>query len=203
MNRQTPFSAKSVNRPPNKPKNKDLRSREYLTQAEVDKLRKAARGIGRYGHRDDTLILLMFRHGLRVGEVATLRWDQIDLRQGLLYVNRLKNGMASTHPLRGIEIRALRQLQREYSSSTYVFVSERQAPLTARTIRHVVARAGKAALFIFPIHPHMLRHSTGFHLANNGNDTRAIQSYMGHTNIKNTVMYTELSSNRFNKFWTD
>lgn len=199
----TPFSAKLNKKPPKKPKNLDCRTREYLTHLEIDQLRKAARIQSRHGHRDDTLILLMFRHGLRVGEIATLRWEQIDLRQALLHVQRLKNGVASTHPLRGIELRALRQLQRDYPDSVYVFVSERKTPLADRSIRHIIARSGIQASFDFTIHPHMLRHSTGFYLANQGNDTRAIQSYLGHSNIKNTVRYTELAPNRFNKFWSD
>lgn len=200
---QTPFSAKLPKKPPKKLKNRDYRTREYLTQSEIDQLRKAARGQGRHGHRDDTLILLMFRHGLRVGEIIALRWEQVDLRQGLLYVHRLKNGIPSTHPLRGIELRALRHLQRDYPDSAYVFTSERKAPLTDRSIRHIIARAGEQAQFAFTIHPHMLRHSTGFYLANQGHDTRAIQSYLGHTNIKNTVIYTELAPNRFKNFWKD
>lgn len=203
QNRQAPFSAKSSHQPPKKPKNKDQRSREYLAQAEVDRLRKAARAYGRHGHRDDTLILIMFRHGLRVSEVTALRWEQVDLQQGLLHVHRLKNGTPSTHPLRGVELRALRQLQRDYPETAYVFVSERKAPLTDRSVRHIIARAGTLAQFNFTIHPHMLRHSTGFYLANKGEDTRAIQSYLGHVNIKNTVMYTELSSLRFRDFWKD
>ena len=201
--RQAPFSAKLSNPPPKKPKNLDRRTREYLTQYEIDQLRKAARCQGRHCHRDDTLILLMFRHGLRVGEVITLRWDQVDLKQGLLHVRRLKNGLPSTHPLRGIEIRSLRQLLRDYPASPYVFVSERNAPLTGRSIRHIIARAGKSILLDFTIHPHMLRHSTGFYLANEGHDTRAIQGYLGHANIKNTVIYTELAPNRFKYFWKD
>lgn len=200
---QPPFSAKLKKIPPKKLKNIERRTREYLTYSEIDQLRKAARNNGRHGNRDDTLILLMFRHGLRVGEIITLRWEQIDLRQGLLHVTRLKNGIASTHPLRGIELRALRQLQRSYPDSIYVFTSERKAPLTDRSVRHIIARAGEAALFTFTIHPHMLRHSTGFYLANQGQDTRAIQSYLGHANIKNTVIYTELSPNRFKNFWDD
>jgi type 1 fimbriae regulatory protein FimE len=200
---QTPISAKSKNTPPRKPKNKDCRSREYLTQVEIDKLRKAARRHGRHGHRDDTLVLLTFRHGLRVSEVVALRWEQVDLKQGLLYVHRLKNGIASTHPLRGVELRALKQLKRDYPDSIYVFISERKAPLTDRSVRHIIARAGKLAEFDFTIHPHMLRHSTGFYLANQGHDTRSIQSYLGHSNIKNTVVYTEISPNRFKNFWKD
>lgn len=201
--RQTPFSAKLKVLPPKKPKNTDRRSREYLTDAEVERLRKTARSLGRHSHRDDTLILLMFRHGLRVSEIINLQWDQVDLKKGLLHIVRLKNGTPSTHPIRSVELRALRQLQREYSHSPYLFISERKAPLTDRAIRHIVARAGEIAGFTFSIHPHMLRHSTGFYLANQGHDTRAIQSYLGHANIKNTVIYTELSPQRFKNFWQD
>jgi site-specific recombinase XerD len=200
--RQIPKMAKLA-KPPRRQKNKDLRTREYLTTPEIDALRKAARSTGRHGHRDDTLILLMFRHALRVSEAIALRWEQIDFKQGLLHVCRLKHGLPSTHSLRGIELRALRQLKRDDSDYPYVFISERRAPLTARTIHHMIARAGGRAGFTFTIHPHMLRHSTGFYLANQGHDTRAIQCYMGHSNIKNTIIYTELSSQRFLNFWRD
>lgn len=189
--------------PPKKMTNASLRSREYLNHHEVEELRKAARRVGRQGHRDDTLILIAFRHALRIGELIALRWDQVDLKVGQLHVKRLKNGLPSTHPLRGIELRALRELKRAHPNSAYVFVSERNAPLAARTVRQIIARAGSQAKLGFTVHPHMLRHSTGFYLANEGQDTRAIQSYMGHSNIKNTVIYTELSPKRFNKFWSD
>lgn len=205
--RQTPFSAKSLKTgraaPPTKPKNADQRKREYLTDTEVDQLRKAASSIGRHGLRDDTLILLMFRHGLRVSEAIALRWEQVDLKKGHLHVTRLKNGLPSTHPIRGVELRALRQLQRLYPQNPYVFISERQAPLTARSVHNIIARAGRQTTLRFTVHPHMLRHSTGFYLANHGHDTRAIQNYLGHSNIKNTVIYTELAPNRFKDFWRD
>jgi integrase len=107
---QTSFSGKS----PRKPNNQAVRSREYLTEAEVGKLMKAARNTGRHGHRDATLILLAYRHALRVSELVALRWEQIDLSQGLLHVVRRKHGVDCSHPLRGPELRALRQLQRDY-----------------------------------------------------------------------------------------
>ncbi len=208
--RQDPFSAKlkktrlgKAALPPRKTLNASLRSREYLTPHEVEALRKAARKTGRHGQRDDTLILMAFRHALRVGELIALRWDQVDLKVGLLHVKRLKNGLPSTHPLRGVELRALKELKRAYPDSSYVFISERSTPLSDRAVRQIIARAGEVAKLGFSIHPHMLRHSTGFYLANEGHDTRAIQSYMGHANIKNTVVYTELSPKRFNQFWKD
>jgi type 1 fimbriae regulatory protein FimB/type 1 fimbriae regulatory protein FimE len=174
-----------------------------LTPAEVEKLLKASGKVGRHGHRDQTLILLAYRHGLRVSELVTLRWDQIDLKAGLVRVNRLKNGVASTHPLRGVELRALRELKREYPESPYVFVTEREGPMTAATARKLIARAGELAKLPFPIHPHMLRHACGYKLASEGQDTRAIQQYLGHKNITHTVRYTELSPERFKNFWRD
>lgn len=188
---------------PKRPKNAEVRAREYLTEDEVDALQKAAAATGRHGHRDATLILLAYRHGLRVSELVSLRWEQVDLKQGLLYVSRQKNGTPSTHPLRGPEIRALRRIQREYPDTPYVFVTERRGPMTTSNVRKMVARAGRNADLPFPIHPHMLRHACGFKLANDGQDTRALQHYLGHRNIQHTVRYTELSAKRFNEFWND
>jgi type 1 fimbriae regulatory protein FimE len=177
--------------------------REHLTPQEVDKLINAASRLGRYGHRDATLILLDYRHGLRVSELVALGWDQVDLEQGLLHVSRLKNGVPSTHPLRGQEIRALRRLRREYGTCPYVFTTERRGAMTDSSVRKIIARAGERAKLGFPIHPHMLRHACGFKLANDGHDTRAIQHYLGHRNIQHTVRYTELAADRFKGFWND
>jgi len=188
--------------PPRRP-NEESRSREYLTPAEVDQLVAAARKLGRHGHRDSTMILLSFRHGLRVSELVSLRWEQVDLKQGAFHVTRRKSGSPSTHPLHGPEIRALRKVGRDYPDTPYVFVTERKGPLTDSAFRKIVARSGEAAELGFPVHPHMLRHSTGFKLANDGQDTRAIQQYLGHKNIQHTVRYTELTSDRFKGFWDD
>ena len=189
--------------PPLRRKNSDSRPREYLTGDEVDSLIVAAKGLGRHGHRDATLLLVAFRHGLRVSELVALRWDMVDLKQGLMHVNRLKNGVASTHPIRGPELRALRRLQRDYPDTPYLFVSERKGPLTTSAFRKIIARSGQSAKIGFPVHPHMLRHACGYKLANDGHDTRAIQHYLGHKNIQHTVRYTELSASRFNGFWQD
>ncbi len=187
--------------PPKKPLNRERRTREYLMPDEVDRLMKAARKVGRHRTRDAAIILLMYRHGLRVGELIDLRWEQLDLEQGLFHVRRLKQGNPSIHPLRGVELRALRGVQRKYPKSPYVFLSERGGTLNDSTVRKMIARAGTLAGIPFPVHPHMLRHATGFYLANKGFDTRAIQAYLGHRNITHTVRYTELVPGRFNEFW--
>ena len=183
--------------------NSDYRNREYLSEKEVGKVIAAAATQGRHGRRDSALILIAFRHGLRVSELVSLRWDQIDLAEGLMHVARLENGMPSVHPLRGPALGALRRLQRQDASAAYVFVSERKAPLTPHAVRKIVARAGREAGIEFPIHPHMLRHATGYKLANDGHDTRAIQQYLGHRNIQHTTRYTDLAPDRFKDFWQD
>lgn len=183
---------------------REMRSREHLFPDEVEAVMKAAKKVGRHPHRDATIILLMFRHCLRVGELVGLRWEQVNLKQGSIHINRLKHGTPATHPLRGPELRALRQLKREYPDSPYLFVSERKGPMTVDAVRKMIRRAGRLADLGFPIHPHMLRHSTGFYLASERReDTRAIQAYFGHKNINHTVRYTQLASNRFNNFWDD
>ena len=194
------FSAKL---PPTKPKNTDRRAREYLTPADVERPIGAARKVGRHGDRDATLILLMYRHGLRVAEVSRLRWEHIDVHAALLHVRRLKHGMSSAHLLYGPELRALRRLKTADLGGAYVFLSECAAPLTGRTIHHMVSRAGEAAALPFPVHPHMLRHACGFYLANKNTETRAIQHYLEHRNIQHTVRYTELAPQRFQDFWDD
>jgi integrase len=132
------------------------RSREYLTEAEIEKLIKAA-GENRQGHRDATAILIAYRHGLRASELVALRWDDIDFRTGKLHVRRAKGGTASVHPLGARALRALRRLQREMPEgvrSVYVFVSERLAPLSVAGYQRMVARAGEAAGFPFLVHSH-------------------------------------------------
>jgi type 1 fimbriae regulatory protein FimE len=175
--------------------------RRYLTEREVEQLIDAARKVSRHGHRDATMILVAYRHGLRASEVCSLEWHQIELDQGRLHVRRAKRGTPSVHPIRGDEIRALRRLWRENASEAYVFVSERGGPISPMGFHHLIQRLGKAAEMPFAVHPHMLRHACGFKLANDGHDTRALQHYLGHKNIQHTVRYTELSPDRFKDFW--
>ena len=176
-----------------------VRSREYLTPTEIEALAEAARKRGRHGARDAFVIRFCARHGLRASELVALRWDQVDLAGGLLLVTRLKHGVSSTHPLQGWELRALRALKREAGDARFVFMGER-GPLTRAWLQRLVERAGIAAGFAFPVHPHMLRHAAGYHFANRGEDTRALQHWLGHRAIEHTVRYTLLAAVRF-KNW--
>src|SRR5215831_17921966 len=167
--------------------------RDYLRPDEVEAMVQAARKTGRHPIRDAAIILMMFRHGLRTAELVALRWHQVDLKAGHLDVHRVKHGHNAKHPLRGPQLRLLRELQRTYPASPYVFVSERKAPLSPRSIREIVARVGRWAELPFVPYPHQLRHACGYYLASKGHDTRAIQDYLGHKNIQYTVRYTAMA----------
>jgi type 1 fimbriae regulatory protein FimB/type 1 fimbriae regulatory protein FimE len=180
--------------------NSAYRPREYLTETEVERLIETARKRGRNGSRDAAAILLAYRHGLRAQELCQLRWSQVDLRHGRLHVNRAKGGQESVHPLCGPELRALRPLQ---GSSPYVFTTEAGTPVTTAWFLRMVQRTGVAAKMPFAIHPHMLRHSTGYKLANDGHDTRSLAHYLGHRNLQSTARYTALAPDRFAGFWKD
>jgi len=146
------------------------------------------------------MILICFRHGLRASELCELQWSDLEFETATLHLRRAKNGTMGTHPLLGDELRALRVLKREAKSPS-IFVSERGAPFTVAGLQKLVERAGIAAKMPFNVHPHMLRHATGYVLANKGTDTRTLQSYLGHRSIQSTVRYTELAPGRFKNLW--
>ena len=179
--------------------NAELRPREHLTEREVEKLIEAAKG-NRWGQRDATMILIAFRHGLRASEVCGLQWSDVEFESGTLHLRRAKGGATSTHPLLGDELRTLRALKRG-AKSLFIFVSERGAPFSTAGLAKLVERAGIEAKIPFKCHPHMLRHSTGYALANKGTDTRTLQAYLGHRSIQSTVRYTELAPGRFKNLW--
>lgn len=185
-----------------RPKNSELRNREYLRPDEVEKLIVAAKSVGRNGARDALLLLMAYRHGLRVSELVALRWSDVDFDTAHLHVRRLKQGNPSVQPIQGDELRGLRALKREAKDkSPWIFMSERKSPLSDHAVRKIVTRAGEIAEFDFTVHPHMLRHSCGFYLASKGLDTRLIQDYLGHKNINHTVKYTQLAPGRFVGLW--
>lgn len=190
--------------PPRKPKNLDVRPRgEYLTNEEVRSIADAASKVGRHGHRDEWMIWVGYRHGLRVSELVELKREQADLKRGSLRVNRLKGSLPSTHDMSGPEIRAFKRLVREYPESPYLFVSEMGGPLTPSGVTKILARAARSAGMTIKVHPHMLRHSCGFALANAGRDLRAIQAWLGHADIHHTVRYTALAEGRLKGLFPD
>jgi integrase len=180
---------------PQRRPNAQLRPREHLTEREIDRLVEAAKG-DRRGQRDTTMILIAFRHGLRASELCGLQWSDVEFETGTLHLRRAKGGTTATHPLLGDELRALRSLKRD-AKSPFIFVSERGAPFTVSGFAKLVERAGIEAKLPFKAHPHMLRHATGYALANRGVDTRSLQAYLGHRSIQSTVRYTELAPGRF------
>jgi integrase len=196
----SPTTEKRTVAPVRRP-NAELRPREHLTEREVEKLIKATKS-NRWAQRDSTMILLAFRHGLRASELCGLQWSDVEFESGTLHLRRAKGGSTSTHPLLGDELRALRALKRE-AKSPFIFVSERGAPFSVAGLQKLVERAGIEAKLPFKVHPHMLRHATGFALANKGTDTRTLQAYLGHRSIQSTVRYTELAPGRFKNIWRD
>jgi type 1 fimbriae regulatory protein FimB/type 1 fimbriae regulatory protein FimE len=192
-----------VRLPSRRRRSKSQERRKYLTEREVEQLCDAARKRGRYGYRDATMILVAYRHGLRVKELVEMRWVQVDLDAGRLQVRRCKGSEDSVQPMTGNEIRALRRIRREQGNDMpYVFVSERGAPFTTNGFFKMLSRAAES-INLDDVHPHLLRHGCGFKLVNQGIDTRSIQGYLGHKNIRHTQGYTKLDARRFDGFWRD
>ena len=181
-------------------KNAEYRQREYLTEGEIDKLLTTA-GNSRNPVRDRLLVLVAFRHALRVSELVDLRWQQIDLNAATVHIRRAKNGTPGIHGLDGAELRLLRALRREHPHADFVFLSERKAPLSVDGAQKLIERLGVAAGLPFPIHAHMLRHAAGYALAGRGVDTRSLQAFMGHRSISNTVIYTAVADKRIRNIW--
>jgi type 1 fimbriae regulatory protein FimB/type 1 fimbriae regulatory protein FimE len=170
----------------------------YLTEDEVERIIKACRT-----ERDRTMVLLAYRHGLRVSELVNMQWAQIDLNAARIRIKRLKKSEDSVHPLSGREIRALRKLRRQQPvGSRFVFDNGRGEPLTRNGFYKILAKAGLAA-GIADIHPHLLRHGTGFKLVNQGLDTISLAAYLGHRNVQNTQRYAKMSATRFDELWRD
>ncbi len=182
----------------------DSHAKNFLTESEMKKFLAAARK-GRHGARDFCLMLVAYRHGMRVSELVDVRLKDIDLETARIFVRRLKGSLSTHQPIEGDELRALRAWLRQREAypnadSNYLFLSER-GPLTRQAINYLVKEIGKRAKLNFDVNPHMLRHSTGYYLANRGYDTRLIQDYLGHKNITHTVRYTRTAASRFENLW--
>jgi type 1 fimbriae regulatory protein FimB/type 1 fimbriae regulatory protein FimE len=183
--------------------NEEYRSREYLTPDELSELLQAASTRGRHQHRDYTILLLMYRHGLRVSEAVTLRWDAISLKSKTIYIKRRKGSDSGEHPLQPDEVAALEELKRLYPGSRFLFPSERGLHISPDAVRKLLKRTADISDIDIKVHPHMFRHACGYFLANKGYNTRKIQDYLGHRNINYTEHYTKLNANRFKDFTWD
>jgi type 1 fimbriae regulatory protein FimB len=181
-----------------------INDRKHLTGREFDHLLAAVKG-SRNEARDRCLLLLMFRHGLRVSEACGLKLDQVDTESRVLHVARLKGGLSTTHPLRSDELRAIKawlaERARMKPEGKSFFVSEQRTPLHRSTVNLALKKYGELAALPLAVHPHMLRHACGFALADQGADTRLIQDYLGHRNIQHTVRYTATNPARFERLW--
>jgi type 1 fimbriae regulatory protein FimB len=176
------------------------RRRDFLGEAEVTALLDGAKA-GRHGIRDHLILLTMYRHGLRVSEAVGLRRDEVDLDRARLWVRRLKNGLSVEQPIAGDELRAIRRyLATRKDALPWLFLSERGQPLTRQSVNYLITAAAIRA-GVAPVHPHMLRHSCGFALADKGHDLRLIQDYLGHRDPKHTVHYTRIAGSRFEGIW--
>jgi integrase len=170
--------------------------RLHLTPDEANKLIAAAGKRGRYPFRDRVLVRMVYRHGLRASEAVGMRWDAIDLDNGVIHVQRAKSGNPSAHTCDRDEIRDLRRLRKEAGTSLCVFTTERGGPLSVDALQYIVREAGEAAGLDVSAHPHMLRHAAGYCLINQGNDVRLVQDFLGHKNIQTTARYTALAPQR-------
>lgn len=178
--------------------NDETRGRKHLTRDEVMQVMKVARRGKRNGERDALMIRLAFEHGLRASELVGLKWQALNFSEQTLAVQRAKGSVSGTHPLQGETLRALRRYHRNQGKPVVgsIFTSERGAPLSVDGFRRLFGRLTIKALGV-QWHPHALRHACGVHLINSGTDIRTVQSYMGHANIQNTVLYTALSGKQF------
>ena len=176
------------------------RGKNFLNEAEMEKLIDAAKR-GRHGTRDHLLMLMMYRHGLRVSEAVGLRRDHVNLAQARVWVQRLKNSLSVEQPIAGDELRAIkRYLAVRTDKLPWLFISERRQPMTRQAVNYLIGVAGESA-GLKNVHPHMLRHSCGYYLANTGVDLRTMQDYLGHRDPKHTVHYTRVAGRRFEGLW--
>jgi len=167
--------------------NSEYRSREYLTLDEVTRLIEAAKIRGRYRVRDEALLLMMFRHALRVTEATMMQWDAVMLAEGQVVIHRLKGGGQVNHPLQADEVAALEALRSAYPDSPYLSPNERGDHITREAIALIVRRCSTVAELPLLAHAQMLRSSCAHHLFSQGLDRRLVMEWLGLLGIDHLV----------------
>ncbi|EBD7905705.1 tyrosine-type recombinase/integrase [Salmonella enterica] len=182
-----------------------VQKRKFLTPEEVSLLLDTALN-GANPERNHCLILMAFLHGFRASELLRLRLSDIDLHGRRINVARLKNSFSTVHPLIPREVRSLQAWLRVRkkmadTGNDWLFISRSGFPLSRQQFYYLLTRISHKAGLPVCAHPHMLRHACGYALADNGADTRLIQDYLGHRNIRHTVRYTASNAARFGGVW--
>ncbi|EAW2451773.1 pilus assembly protein [Salmonella enterica subsp. diarizonae] len=185
-----------------------MQKRKFLTHHEVNLLLQTVKD-GSDSARNCCMILLAYVHGLRVSELLSLQISDLELATKKIYIQRIKNGFSTVHPLQKEEVFVITKWLHERNSmnveyldnNPWLFISRTGKPLSRQRFYNILAAAGENAGLDIKVHPHMLRHACGYSLADNGVDTRLIQDYLGHRNIRHTVVYTASNSMRFEKIW--
>ncbi|MBC8953839.1 tyrosine-type DNA invertase [Xenorhabdus sp. PB62.4] len=192
--------------------------RKYLTQSEIDVLLTA---LDKYPHaaRNICMIFMGFIHGFRVSELLNLRISDVDLEGKSLRVQRLKNGFSTIHPMVSREVQLIRRWLAERpkylpkksalldgqvidsKEPDWLFLSRSGQRMSRQQVYKILRQTSQKAKLSICANPHMLRHACGYALADNGVDTRLIQDYLGHRNIRHTVRYTASNAGRFETIW--
>ena len=182
-----------------------MKNRDYLRSDELERLLAAAKQT-RNPERDYALVLIAFRHGLRVSELCALRLSDVNLEAAEIYIRRCKGSISGAHPLFNGETAALKSWLALRGTMDIpegidsLFVSEQRRPLNRVSFWYLIKGLAREA-GLEGIHPHSLRHSTGYHLTNQGRDLRLIQNFMGHASISSTIRYTAVDTRRFAKLF--
>lgn len=178
----------------------DARRKNYLSEKEVDRLIAAAKKRGRHPIRDALMILMAYRHGLRISEALRLRVSDLDLNRHRIWIERSKGSLSTEHPIAGDELRAIKKyLAERDSTAPQLFITERGTPMSRQNAYDLIAKAGDEAGL--DVHPHMLRHSCGYHMASEGVDFRTAQDFLGHRDPRHTASYMRVNATRFNTIW--
>jgi type 1 fimbriae regulatory protein FimB/type 1 fimbriae regulatory protein FimE len=181
----------------------NARRKNYLSEKEVDRLIAAAKKRGRYPVRDGLLILMAYRHGLRISEALKLNVSDLDLERHRVWIERSKGSLSTEHPIAGDELRAIKKYladRERKSAAPQLFITERGTPMSRQNAYDLISKAGEAA-GLGHVHPHMLRHSCGYHMASEGVDFRTAQDFLGHSDPKHTAAYMRINASRFNSVW--